>query len=153
MRERITVHAAPRVGNGELDETPLRLHAHADAAALGREFERIGQKIEQQLAQRTGIHADDAAVAVGGKVERDAAEREKKFDLGTHAAAQADDIVVIKLEFFAVKKMSRVGQIADDAIHLIIALVKNGGAAVGPCVLLPHFGRNKPVDRRVERRH
>ena len=74
MRKRIAVHAAARIGDAELDKAPLRLHAHAHAAARGGKFERVGQKVQQQLSQRGGIHADDAAVALGGKVEPHAAE-------------------------------------------------------------------------------
>lgn len=56
----------------------LRFHAHADTATLGRKFKRVGEEIQQQLADGLGVEGDDAAVAVGEEVELHAALRKRK---------------------------------------------------------------------------
>lgn len=152
MGQRVAVHALSRVRHGDLDKSPLRFHAHADTAALGRKFKRVGEEIQQQLADGLGVEGDDAAVAVGEKVELHAALRKKEVHLGAHAAADADNVVIVELETLALKQVPRVSQITDDAVKLVIALVKCRGGAVSLRVLLPRLLRCQAVDRRVDRR-
>lgn len=152
MGQRVAVHAPAGVRHGDLDKSPLRFHAHADTATLGRKFKRVGEEIQQQLADGLGVEGDDAAVAVGEEVELHAALRKKEVHLGAHAAADADNVVIVELEALALKQVPRVGQIADDAVELVIALVKCRGGAVSLRVLLPRLLRCHAVDRRVDRR-
>ena len=112
----------------------------------------VGEEIQQQLADGLGVEGDDAAVAVGEEVELHAALRKKEVHLGAHAAADADNVVIVELEALALKQVPRVGQITDDAVELVIALVKCRGGAVSLRVLLPRLLRCHAVERRVDRR-
>ena len=60
----LRLDAAARVGHGELNMALTAFDAHADRAALRREFQRVGEQVQKRALEHGGVECDDVALVV-----------------------------------------------------------------------------------------
>lgn len=149
----LRLDAAARVGHGELNMALAAFDAHADRAALRREFQRVGEQVQKRALEHGGVECDDVALVAGGKAQRDAAQREKRLGTLAERVAEADDIVIAQPEASALHQLARVGEVADQTQHLMAAHRENGCIFIQHGVGLTRFRRRETVRRGKHVRH
>ena len=69
MRDELGTDALPRVGHHDAHEPAVQRDAHADGAALIREFERVRQQIPDHLPQTIRIAFDQTLTRLETRLE------------------------------------------------------------------------------------
>ena len=143
------VDAAAGIRHRQQYLPPFKPQGYGDGAALGREFQGVGQQVPDRLFQTDPV---DRRTVVGGaalECQRHIPQGEQRRRLTAQTVQPRYDIGIFLGQRRIVQQHGRVGQVVGQAQQRIVVPVQQRRVPVQRRVRVPPFRRRQTADRDV----